>query len=99
MMFELSREANEDLTNIWFYTLETWSVEQADRYVNLIIDEIEYLAINPQAGKNANHIRKDYLSSKIKSHVIFYRVLKRKNVIQVIRILHQRMDIINKLNE
>lgn len=99
MNYELSIEAKKDLENIWFFTLETWSSEQADRYVNLIIDEIEYLAIHPKAGRISSHIRKDYFSSKVKSHIIFYRILNRKKSIEVIRILHQRMDIVNRLSE
>jgi toxin ParE1/3/4 len=99
MNYELSVEAKEDLQNIWVYSLETWSLDQADRYINLIIDEIEYLAINPNAGKVSDHIRKDYLCSRVKSHLIFYRKSKRKKSIEIIRILHQRMDIVNRLTD
>lgn len=99
MNYELSLQAEDDLKNIWLYTLETWSVEQADRYVNIILDEIEYLSNNPEAGKNSNYIREGYLSSKVKSHLIFYRLLKRRKTIEVIRVLHQRMDIVNRLND
>ena len=38
----ISKEALKDIDTIWLYTLEKWSLEQADRYYNLIIDEIEY---------------------------------------------------------
>ena len=43
------------------------------------------------------HIRKGYRASKIKSHLIFYRALNDR--IEVIRILHERMDIENRLND
>ena len=42
----ISEKALEDINNIWIYTAENWSVEQADRYYNLIIDEIEYIVDN-----------------------------------------------------
>ncbi len=99
MIYKISNEALNDLENIWLYTLETWSDEQADRYFNLILDEIEYLAKNPKSGKDYSHIRKGYLCSKIKSHLIFYKINKKEKSIDVIRVLHQQMDLENRLNE
>jgi toxin ParE1/3/4 len=99
MSYKISVQAAEDIENIWLYTFETWSLEQADRYVNLIFDEIEYLAANPKSGKDFNHIRKNYRCSKVKSHIIFYRLTDKQNDIEIIRVLHQRMDIENRLNK
>lgn len=98
MIFEISTKANEDLENIWQYTYENWSREQADRYYNLILNEIEYIAKNFESGQSFEHIRKGYRSSKVKSYLIFYRKSKR-NTVEIIRILHQRMDIENRMNE
>ncbi|UTW66200.1 type II toxin-antitoxin system RelE/ParE family toxin [bacterium SCSIO 12643] len=99
MKYKISHEANQDLENIWIYTYENWSLEQADRYFNLIMDEIEYLANNPKSGKNYDHLKKGYFRSKIKSHSIFYKTNSKKQVIEIIRVLHQRMDIESRLNE
>ncbi len=99
MSYKISVKASEDIENIWLYTFENWSLEQADRYVNLIFDEIEFLANNPKSGKDLNHIRKNYRISKVKSHIIFYRLADKQNDIEIIRILHQRMDVDNRLNE
>ena len=95
--FVISKKAVSDLQEIWLYTVEKWSIEQADRYYNLIVDEINYICKNINAGKSMEHVRKGYRASKIKSHFIFYRVLK--DTIEVIRILHERMDIENLLND
>ncbi len=70
MLYKISKEAQIDIENIWLYTFETSSIEQADRYFNLIIDEIEFLTQNPNSGKNFNYIRKGYYRSKVKSHFI-----------------------------
>ena len=94
----ISKKAIEDLEIIWKYTLENWSVEQADRYYNLIISEIEFVADNFMTGKSIEHIRKDYRVTKIKSHLIFYRKTDNE-MIEVIRILHQRMDIRSRLKD
>ena len=97
MKYKISNEALKDLEKIWLYTKENWSAEQADRYFNLIIDEINYLTIRPESGKDYSHIRKGYYRSKVKSHYIFYR--KNKKILELIRILHQSMDIESRLNE
>ena len=99
MKYELSKEASRDLENIWLYTYETWSEEQADRYYNLLLDEIEFVAEKPQSGKDHGHIRGGYFRTRVKSHYIFYRINLRKNQIEIIRILHQRMDIEARLND
>ena len=99
MKFRLSRKAEEDLEGIWLYTLETWSKEQADRYLSLIFDEIEFLSINTKTGQDFDHIRKNYRYSKVKSHLIFYKHKKSDDIIEVIRILHERMDLENRINE
>ncbi|PVD50503.1 type II toxin-antitoxin system RelE/ParE family toxin [Terrimonas sp.] len=99
MSYKISVKASEDIENIWLYTFEHWSLEQADRYVNLIFDEIEYLADHPNSGKDFNYIRKNYRCSRVKSHIIFYRLIDKQSDIEIIRILHQRMDIGHRLND
>lgn len=99
MAYKVSKEAQIDIENIWLYTFDRWSIEQADRYFNLILDEIEYLAQNPTSGKDYSHIRKGYYRAKVKSHFIFYRIDLKENQIEIIRILHQQMDIENRLND
>lgn len=71
MIYKISNEAAIDLENIWLYTIETWSEEQANRYLDLIFDEIEYLSIKPQSGTDYSYIRKGYFRSRVKSHFIF----------------------------
>jgi toxin ParE1/3/4 len=70
--FVISKKAVSDLEEIWLYTVEKWSIEQADRYYNLIFDEIGYICKNINAGKSIEHVRKGYRASKVKSHLIFY---------------------------
>lgn len=99
MRYKISIEAQNDLENIWLYTFENWATEQANRYYNLILDEIEYIAENPQTGKDYSHVRENYFRSKVKSHYIFYKINKKENLVEIIRILHQQMDIENRLND
>jgi len=99
MKYRISDKAFEDIESIWFYTMEKWSVDQADRYYDLIFEEIEQIAEYPLRGKDYNHIRKNYRRSKIKSHFIFYKYNKNDEFIDIIRILHQSMDIEVRLLE
>ena len=94
--YRISQQAIEDLENIWIYTLKKWSKEQAYRYYNLIIEEIEFVADNFMIGKSAEQTRKNYRVTKVKSHLIFYRKTE-NNIIEITRILHERMDIPGRL--
>ena len=94
--YRLSRAALQDLKSIWIYTNHKWSRSQADRYYRLIIEEIEYLSLNEDAGKSMEHVKPGYKMSKVKSHIIFYRTCENK-VVEIIRILHQRMNIEERL--
>ncbi len=97
MNFRISKEAENDLEKIWLYTFENWSIEQAERYLNLIFDEIDYLCLKPTSGFNFENIRKGYWRSKVKSHFIFYKINSKQDELEVIRVLHEMMDIENQL--
>jgi toxin ParE1/3/4 len=89
--FVISKEAINDLNEIWHYTAHKWSVEQANRYYDLIFEEIRYISKEPLSGRAINDIRQGYRVSKVKSHLIFYKPAIDR--VEVVRILHQRMDI------
>jgi len=95
--YKISIEAGIDLEKIWAYTFETWSLEQADRYINQIFEEIEYISIKPENGKDFSYVIKNYMRTKVKSHFIFYKVSKKTNLVEIIRVLHQQMDVENRL--
>ena len=94
----ISEKALEDLNNIWIYTAENWSVEQANRYYNLIVDEIEYVSENFEIAKNFEDKRKNYKYSKVKSRLVFYKKTLNTEM-EVVRILHERMDTKNRIND
>ena len=96
--YKISNQALIDLEQIWLYTFKNWSIEQADRYYNLLINEMEYVSQNQDSGKSMNHIKNGYRVSKVKSHLIFYKTSS-ESEIEIIRILHERMDIENRLKE
>ena len=94
--YKIREKAIEDLESIWLYTLDTWSEKQANNYYKLIIQEIELIAGNKSIGISIQNIRNGYYFSRVKSHVIFYVITDK---LEVVRILNQKMDIDNKLKE
>jgi toxin ParE1/3/4 len=60
----LSKQGINELDDIWIYTLNKWSKKQADRYYDLIIEEIEFIADNFLTGKSAEQTRKNYRVTK-----------------------------------
>ena len=61
--------------------------------------EISLKAAKPESGKNFNHVRQNYFYARVKSHLIFYRNFNNHKNVEIIRILHQSMDIENRLGE
>ena len=65
--YRISKQAINDLNDIWIYTFRKWSKEQADRYYDLIMGEIEFIADNFLTGKSVEQTRKNYRVTKIPS--------------------------------
>lgn len=96
--YYLTNKAVEDLTKIWDYTFEQWSERQADKYYEMLITNYEEIAINPKLGKKYEGITPNLLGLRTNKHIIFYREIK-ENEIEITRILHERMDLKNRIIE
>lgn len=94
----LRQEAIDDLNEIWIYTLEEWSENQADKYYATIELACEQIGLNPELGKEYIRIKKGLLGYRTGKHIIFYQILDNSEI-EVIRILHESMDLINRLNK
>ena len=88
--YRLLPRARADLEEIWRYSFETWSMEQADDYISRLVEAFEAVADGSRIGRPADHIREGYLSLPVGSHLVFYRTVSAE--IQIVRVLHQRMD-------
>lgn len=93
----LSPMAVADLSDIWDYTEREWGQKQAERYVLNIRDACENLASGHQKGRSAEHIRAGYRRQIVGAHVLFFR-LTVDGFIDIVRILHQRMDLATHLD-
>jgi toxin ParE1/3/4 len=85
----LSRGAKADLLSIGAYTLQTWGVAQAERYLDGLERCAKLLATNPSLGRPCGWIRPGLHRFEKGRHVLFYR--REQDGILVSRILHQSM--------
>lgn len=88
--YRLTPAAQRDLSSIWDYTPERWNLRAAETYTLEIKAAIERVADDPRRGRGCEETRAGYRRYGIGSHVLFYR--ETPNGIDIIRILHQRMD-------
>ncbi len=94
--FFLTNKAVEDLADIWDYTVETWSENQAERYYLLLMDFCQELAKKPTRGKSYEIVDKNIFGYKAGQHIIFYRIVSASEI-EVARILHGMMDLKSKI--
>jgi toxin ParE1/3/4 len=94
--FSFTNRALDDLIEIWDYTVEQWSENQAEKYYILIMASCMDLANNPQLGKSYNIVSQNLLGYKCGEHVIFYQKIV-KNEIEIARVLHGMMDLKSKI--
>ncbi len=92
------QKAIDDLNNIWNYTFEKWSENQADKYYNDIMRACGMIKDNFEIGKKYDHINTNLLGFKIGKHIVFYHIVS-DEIVEVIRILHERMDLKNRIVE
>jgi toxin ParE1/3/4 len=93
---KFSKNAVKDLSDIWNYTLETWSESQADKYYKLLINACSSIAKKPKIGKVYDVIYPELKGKKSSKHIIFYRLMEDQSI-EIVRILHERMDLKSKL--
>lgn len=86
---QISKSANLDLLRIGAYTLETWGVAQAERYLDALDQCTRKLASNPSLGRECGWIRPGLRRFEKGRHVVFFR--QTEDGIFVSRILHQSM--------
>ncbi|MEZ4670687.1 MAG: type II toxin-antitoxin system RelE/ParE family toxin [Anaerolineae bacterium] len=90
--FTLRPKAIEDLEAIWHYTVSTWGNLQADTYIRQLSEGIRVLASDPAIGQACDYVREGYRKYPVNRHIIFYRVIAAEEI-DVVRILHERMDV------
>ncbi|WDE03833.1 type II toxin-antitoxin system RelE/ParE family toxin [Thalassomonas viridans] len=89
--FVLTNAAKADLKRLALYTQKEWGKEQRNLYLKQFDDAFYMLADTPSVGKACDNIKAGYKKFPIGSHIVFYKK-GADAYIEVIRILHKRMD-------
>jgi toxin ParE1/3/4 len=90
--YVISPAAGADLERIWDYTCDRWGEDQAEKYVREIQRAIERVVDNPGIGRACDEVRPGYRKHAVGTHTLYYRIAS-VDMIDVVRILDQRMDI------
>lgn len=94
-----SNKAVDDLSGIWSYTADMWSENQADQYYDMIIASCRKIAANPVLfGRQYKEIADSLYGFKANKHIIFYMVTDEGDI-EIVRILHERMDLRSRIEE
>ena len=95
-----SNKAIEDISLIWDYTYKKWSENQADKYYKTLIETCLQISKSPKKGRYYDMISIEILGFKVNKHIIFYRLINAEgNEIEILRILHERMDLKSRIEE
>jgi toxin ParE1/3/4 len=112
--FRLARPAQIDLANILAPSVERWGAEGGRRYAAVLAAAMRQVAAEPdgpltrkrpdlRSGIRSFHLRYSGRSTegvKVRRpvHVLYYRVAE-EDVIEIVRVLHEKMDPIRHLDE
>ena len=89
-------EAEDDLRQVFRYTLETWGPRQRDTYRALAWRTFRHLARFPGLGRLRDELAPNMRSYPLGQHVIFYEVVP--DGINIRRILHSARDAKNEFD-
>lgn len=84
MKYTLTRQAEEDLIQVYLYGLQVFGPLQAEKYYGSLEKTFNRIAENPEIYPSASHIRKGYRYCVHTSHTIFFTV---EDQIRIIRII------------
>jgi len=112
--FRLARPAQIDLANILATSAERWGAEGRQRYVAVLAAAMQQVADQPEgpltkkrpelrSGIRSFHVRYTRRSgedARVRRpvHVLYYRVAQ-EGVIEIVRVLHERMEPSRHLDE
>ncbi|NQZ58928.1 MAG: type II toxin-antitoxin system RelE/ParE family toxin [Lentisphaeraceae bacterium] len=93
----LTKAAKADLIEIVDYTFETWGGRQLLNYQRELEERLQTLLVFPEMGRKHESLPANIRYIHEGSHYIFYK--KADDGIEILRFLHEKMDIIEQLGE
>jgi len=96
--YTLELEAELDLLAIGRYTVRTWSIEQAERYLAALNQHFEAISRNDAIEKAAFEHRYDIRVSRCQHHYVFF-VRDDELGTLILAVLHEHMDLMERLRQ
>lgn len=90
--FQLTNKAKRDLKSIAAHTQKKWGKEQRRIYLRQFDEAFHVLSGTPGLGIACDYIRAGYRKFPVVSHIVFYRLLSESHI-EIVRVLHKRMDV------
>lgn len=95
--YKLTTHAEQDLRDITRYTIDMWGVEQAERYEALLSKRFQEIAQGIVTPRTFLKRRPDLLFTHCEHHFIFYWQPNDKTKPIILAVLHERMDLMQRL--
>jgi len=88
--YRLTPAAQSDLEDIWLYTLQQWSIEQADRYSDILEDTFDRLLFMPEMARERPEFDPPVRIHPSAEHLIIYRI--ERDHLVILRVLGAGQD-------
>ena len=88
--FRVTPRAQQDLEEIWRYSADTWSVEQADTYIDSLFQAIDIIGAMPSLARERSEFTPPVRIHPSGQHLIIYRI--ELGYLLIIRILGGQQD-------
>lgn len=96
--YQLTADADADLSGIAAYTIETWGIEQARRYEAALVAHFAAIARSTVRCRAPFKDRPDFLVSRCEHHYVFHRVRNNQCPL-ILAVFHERMNLMARLRE
>lgn len=89
-VYRLTPAAQRDLEEIWLYSAQTWSMAQADRYIDIIEDTFDRLLFMPEMARERSEFDPPVRIHPNAEHLIIYRL--EQDQLIILRVLGAGQD-------
>lgn len=90
MSLFLSKDAEQDIADIYVYSFQQFGEAQAESYHQTLVDHFDSLVRNPAMGRDFSFVKENIRRTHCASHAVYYQLIGRD--VLVLRVLHQSRD-------
>jgi toxin ParE1/3/4 len=90
MKYKLTKQADQDLEEVFLYTKSQWGLYQAEKYVQEAAKIFNGLAELQNLGVSVGYIFEGARKIVIGKHLVFYKI--QDEIVLILRVLYQNQD-------